>query len=201
MATYAYLRTSTDKQDTNNQKHGILIFANEKRLGNITFVEETASGKTKITERALAGLVDKLVAGDVLVVSELSRLGRSMMEVMAVLQKLLERDVKVFALKGDFELGNNIQSKVLAFALTIAADIEGSLISQRTKESLARKKAEGVKLGRPAGSTSKSKLDGQEAKIKELLAHKVPKAAIARMLEVSRGTLLDFIASRQLGGI
>ena len=138
------------------------------------------------------------MTGDVLVVSELSRLGRSMMDVMSTLHTLTEGGVKVYAVKGDYELGDNLTSKMLAFVLTIAADIEGSLISARTKEALARKKAEGKVLGRPVGSTSKSKLDGQEGRIKELLGYKVPKASIAKMLEVSRITLIDFIKSRNL---
>lgn len=196
--TWSYIRISTDKQDYENQKHGVLNFTNNKGLGQVEFVEETASGKTKIKDRALSGLIDKLEAGDVLVVSELSRLGRSMLEVMGLLQVLLERKVIVYAIKGDYELKDNIGSKVLAFALSIAAEIERELISSRTKESLARKKAEGMILGRPVGSTSASKLDGQEEHIKELLSHGVAKAAIARMLKVSRITLLDFIKSRKL---
>ncbi len=199
MATYSYIRISTDKQDAQNQKHGVLQFCNDRGLGKVKFIEEVVSGKVRVRDRAaLAGLIDQLSAGDVLVVPELSRLGRSMLDVMSQLQVLLEKKVTVYAVKGGFELNDNITSKVLAFALSIAAEIERELISSRTRESLARKKAEGVKLGRPVGSTSASKLDGKEEQIKELLKHGVAKSAIARILECSRGTLIDFIKSRGL---
>ncbi len=198
MATYSYVRVSTDKQDAQNQKHGVLQFCNDRGLGRVTFVNETASGKTRVKDRLLGGLIEKMETRDVLVVSELSRIGRSMLEVMGLLQVLLEKGVIVYAIKGDYELKDNITSKVLAFALSIAAEIERELISSRTRESLARKKAEGVKLGRPVGSTSASKLDGKEPQITELLTHGVAKSAIARILACSRGTLIDFIKSRGL---
>jgi putative DNA-invertase from lambdoid prophage Rac len=198
LSTFSYIRVSTDKQDYENQKHGVLDFGNKRGLGKIEFIEETASGKTKIDKRELGKLIDRLQPGDVLIVSELSRLGRSMLEVMGLLQKLLEKEVSVYALKGDYELKDNISSKVLAFALSIAAEIERELISARTKEALSRKKSEGMTLGRPVGSLGKSKLDGQEEEIKMLLSHGVAKAAIARMMKVSRPALLDFIASRNI---
>lgn len=195
---YAYVRTSTDRQDYNNQKHGILLFCNDNKMGNVEFIEETVSGKVSWEKRELGALISKLQSGDILVVSELSRLGRSMLEVMELLSILSKKEVKVFAIKGGYELGNNIQSKVLAFAFSLAAEVERELISSRTKESLSRLKASGKKLGRPFGSKSKSKLDGKEEEIKTLLNHKVAKAAVARILKVSRPALLDFIKSRNL---
>ncbi len=198
MATYSYIRISTATQDYENQKHGILAFANDAKLGNVEFVEETVSGRVSWEKRELGSLVNKLQASDVLIVSELSRLGRSMLEVMELLSILTKKEVKVHAIKGNYELGNNIQSKVLAFAFSLASEVERELISSRTKESLARLKSEGKTLGRPFGSTSKSKLDGKEGEIKTLLSHKVAKAAIARMLNVSRPCLLDFLKSRNL---
>ncbi|MDA8169199.1 MAG: recombinase family protein [Nitrospiraceae bacterium] len=196
MKVYGYIRVSTNKQDYENQKHAILDFANQQKLGNVELVSETASGKVSWKNRTLAGLIDSLKKNDVLIVSELSRLGRSMLEIMELLSKLTRKEVKIFALKGGYELANNLQSKVLAFAFAIAAEVERELISLRTKEALAIKRAEGVHLGRPKGSISKSKLDGQEEKIKELLKYKVSKSAIARMLDISRPALLDFIKSR-----
>ena len=198
MATYAYIRTSTTKQDNDNQRHGILEFANSKQLGTVEILEETVSGTVSADKRLLSGLLDKLQKDDVLIVSELSRLGRSMLEVMEILSILTKRGCKVHAIKGGYELGDNIQSKVLAFAFSLAAEIERELISSRTKESLAKKKAAGVVLGRPVGSISKSKLDGREEDIKSMLGHGVAKSAIARMLNCSRITLLDFIKSRGL---
>lgn len=198
MKVYGYVRVSTDKQDCNNQRHAILEFANAKALGNVEFVEETISGTVSWEKRKLAGLIDQLRKGDVVITGELSRLGRSMLEVMEILSILTKRDVKVYGIKGGYELGNNIQSKVLAFAFGLAAEVERDLISSRTKEALARKRSEGAILGRPKGSKGKSKLDGQEEEIRRLISHQVPKSAIARLMKVSRPALLSFIESRKL---
>ncbi len=196
--TFGYLRISTDKQDHDNQKYAVLSFANEKGLGNVELVTETVSGKVPWEKRELAHLLDRMSKGDVLITSELSRLGRSMLEIMELLSIMTKKEVKVHAIKGNWEIGNGLQSKVLAFGFALAAEVERELISQRTKEALARKKAEGVKLGRPVGSLGKSKLDGKEDEIKGLLKHKVAKAAISRIMGVSRPALYDFIESRKL---
>src|SRR5712691_7200732 len=136
---------------------------------------------------------------DVLLVTELSRLGRSLMEVMSILHRLMETQVKVYTAKERYELGNNINSKVLAFAFSLSAEIERSMISSRTKEALARKKSEGKKLGRPKRSLSQvTKLTGKDEIIKEFLKKKVSESAIARILEVNRITLRNYIHSRHL---
>lgn len=196
--TFGYIRISTDKQDHDNQKFAILSFANERGLGNVELVSETVSGTVAWEKRELANLLERMNKGDVLITSELSRLGRSMLEIMELLSILTKKEIKVYAIKGDWEIGNGLQSKVLAFAFALASEVERELISQRTKEALARKKAEGKKLGRPVGSLGRSKLDGMEEEIKKLLKHKVAKAAIARLLGISRPALYDFIDSRKL---
>jgi DNA invertase Pin-like site-specific DNA recombinase len=139
---------------------------------------------------------------DIFLVSELSRLGRNLMEVMSILHDCMEKDVRVFAIKEGYELGNNINSKVLAFAFSLSAEIERNLISQRTKEALARKKSEGMRLGRPKGSQNKEvKLSGKEEDIKKLLDKKVAVSAIARILDVNRLTVRSFIETRKLGAL
>jgi len=144
-------------------------------------------------------LIQELSRDDILICSEISRLGRSIMEVMSILHILMEKDVKVFTIKEKYELGNNINSKVLAFAFSLSAEIERKMISQRTKEALARKKAEGKKLGRPLGSLSKkAKLSGKEKIIKEYLKNRVSVSAIGRILKVNRMTVSSFIKSRKL---
>ena len=144
-------------------------------------------------------LLQSLKKEDILIVSELSRLGRNLMEVMSILHDCMEGDIKVYAVKEGYELGNNINSKVLAFAFGLSAEIERNLISQRTKEALARKKSEGVKLGRPKGSLSKeTKLTGKEEEIKGLLNKQVSISAIGRILGVHRLTVDSFIKSRKL---
>ncbi len=198
---YGYIRVSTEKQDLENQKHEILTYSNKKRIGNIDFVEETISTRVNLEKRKLWDLIQKLNKGDTLIVSELSRLGRSTMEIMIIFKELASKEIKTLVIKGGFEIGdpeNKIQSTVLIFAFGLAAEIERELISSRTKEALARKKAEGVILGRPKGSLSHSKLDGRENEIKLLLDKKVPVASIAKILEVSRTTMTNFIKTRKL---
>jgi len=136
---------------------------------------------------------------DIFLVSELSRLGRNLMEVMSILHDCMERNIKVFTIKEGYELGNNINSKVLAFAFSLSAEIERNLISQRTKEALARRKSEGMRLGRPYGSQNKEvKLSGKDEDIKKLLEKKISITAISRILEVNRLTVRNFIITRKL---
>lgn len=196
---YAYVRISKDKQTTENQRFEILKFADEKRLQIDEWVDETVTGVKKARLRKLGPLLERTRANDMLIVSEISRLGRSLMEVMSILYQLMEKDVKVFTVKERYELGNNINSKVLAFAFSLSAEIERSMISSRTKEALARKKAEGTQLGRPKGRLSTAtKLTGKEDAILELLHKKVSYSAIARIMGVNRATLRHFITSRHL---
>jgi putative DNA-invertase from lambdoid prophage Rac len=152
---YGYIRVSTDKQTTENQRFEILKFAHEKNLHVDSWIEETVSGTKKVEERKLGTLINRMQKDDVLLLTELSRLGRSLMEVMSVLHILMGKGVKVYTVKERYELGNNINSKVLAFAFSLSAEIERSMISSRTIEALARMKSEGRKLGRPKGHLSK----------------------------------------------
>lgn len=198
---YAYLRVSSDKQSVENQRYEILKFADGKKLSIDHWIEETVSGTKKVDKRKLGGFLEAMQPEDMLVVSELSRLGRNLMDVMSILHRCMESEVKVFTVKEKYELGNNINSKVLAFAFSLSAEIERQLISQRTKEALARKKAEGKKLGRPKGSLSKyTKLSGKEEQIKELLAKQISYSAIGRLLGVHRVTVKQFATSRKLYG-
>lgn len=196
---YAYVRVSTDKQSLDNQRYEILNFADQKKFQIDKWIEETISGLKSVKDRSLGELLKNLTKNDVLIVSELSRLGRNLMEVMSILHDCMEKDVKVFTLKEGYELGKNINSKILAFAFSLSAEIERNLISQRTKEALARKKAEGKKLGRPVGSHNKLvKLSGKEEIIKELLDKKISVSAIARITGVNRLTVDAFIRNKMV---
>ncbi len=196
---YAYIRVSTDRQTAENQRYEILKKTDVDRVHVDHWIEETVSGTRSAADRALGPLLVSMKPRDVLYVSELSRLGRSLMEIMSILHNCMEHDIRVFAIKEGYELGNNINSKVLAFAFGLSAEIERNLISQRTTEALARKKSEGLRLGRPKGSRNQTvKLSGKEDTIKELLKAKVSHSAIGRILGVDRQTVSGFIRSRRL---
>jgi len=201
MSVYGYIRVSSDKQDLTNQKHEILEYANNQKVGNVTFVEETISSRVKFESRDISNLILKMQEGDTLLVTELSRIGRSTMEVMSIFKVLVERGVKTHIIKSNFKIGteeDKITSAVLIFAFSLAAELERELISQRTKSALAKKKSEGMKLGRKKGQKVKSKLDGKEESIKSLLEKKVSVSAIAKVHDVGRTTMTSFIKSRKL---
>ena len=166
--TIAYLRVSTAEQDVEKNKSAILHLANEKELGKVEWVEEQASGRISWWRREIAQVLEDLQPGDNLIVSELSRLGRSMLECMEILSIASQKKINIYAVKGNWQLEQSIQSKILAMAFAMAAEIERDLISQRTKEALAAKKRAGMKLGRPKGSGS-SKLDKHRPEIEALL--------------------------------
>ena len=182
-----------------NERFEILKFAHEKKLSVDRWIEETISATRKLSDRKLGILLERMREDDILIVTELSRLGRSLLEVMSILYTLMEKDVKVFTTKERYELGNNISSKVLAFAFSLSAEIERSMISSRTKEALARKRSEGKRLGRPKGKLSTvTRLTGKDDLIREYLVRKIPVSVIARLLGVSRLTVRHYIRTRKL---
>lgn len=196
---YGYIRVSTDKQTVENQRYEINQFCQTQVLVVDKWIEETISGAKNPQERKLGRLIKKMKKGDVLICSELSRLGRNLLMIMGVLNECMNRDIQVWTIKDNYRLGSDINSKVLAFAFGLSSEIERNLISQRTKEALARKKAEGVVLGRPKGrKSSKTKLTGQEKKIRELLDKKVSYSAIGRILGVHRLTVSNFVKDDKL---
>lgn len=191
---FAYIRVSTDKQTVENQRFEINEFCKKQGLVVDKWIEETISGCKDVDKRKLGALLDKLQKNDVLICAEISRLGRNMLMIMSILNQCMKNEVQVWTIKDNYRLGCDISSKVLAFAFGLSAEIERNLISQRTKEALARKRAEGVILGRPKGSKSKiKKLTGREAEIQELLNKRVSKSAIASILGVHRLTVTSFI--------
>ena len=194
---YGYIRISTGKQDTENQRFEILKYANENKLGSVEFLEETISGRKSWKDRKVGTLVQELQKGDILIITELSRLGRSMLEVMELLSILLRKGVELHVVKNKQVLKDDLHSKVFAMAFSIAAEIERELISQRTKEALARRKAEGKPIGRPKGSFSSS-LDKHREQIEEFLRKGVSISSIAKILEVPYGRLWDYVKRRGL---
>src|SRR3954453_14339218 len=200
MKTIAYLRVSTGSQDLANQKLAVLDYARQKRFAIDRFVEAQVSSRKGAAERRIEELLGSLTAGDRLVVSELSRLGRSLGQVIQLVDELVKRKVRFVAIKEDirFDGKQDLQTKVMIALFGLFAEVERDLISERTKEGLAAVRTQGRLLGRPKGSRGTSKLDGKEGEIRMLLEKEVSKASIAKILGVSVTNLRHFIRTRKL---
>ena len=193
---YGYIRVSSDKQTVENQRFEINKFCGREELAVDGWIEETISGTKAYNKRELGKLLRKVQKGDLIICAELSRLGRNLFMIMEILNICMTKECRVWTIKDNYRLGDDIQSKVLAFAFGLSAEIERNLISQRTKEALARKRAEGVVLGRPKGSKTapeKRKLYGKDTLICELLKANVSKRKIAKICKVDRNTLDRYI--------
>ena len=189
--TYGYIRVSTDKQTVENQRFEIERFCKREQLHIDGWMEETISGTKNYTKRQLGKLLRKVSKDDLIICTELSRLGRSLFMIMEILNICMSKEARVWTIKDNY-----IQSKVLAVAFGLSAEIERNLISQRTREALAKKRTEGVRLGRPPGSRNKRcKLTGKDMQIVRSLSGGMPKAKLARRLRVSRNTLDLYLKS------
>lgn len=196
---YGYIRVSTDKQTVENQRYEITEFATRNNIKIDFWIEETISGTLEPNRRQLGNLLGKVQKDDLIICSELSRLGRSLFMIMSILNKLMETGARVWTIKDGYRLGDDIQSKVLAFAFGLSAEIERNLISQRTKEALERKKSEGMILGRPKGKLSNSsKLDGAEIGTTIMLMQGISINRIAKLYGVHRNTVKLFIKRKKL---
>lgn len=194
---YGYIRVSTDRQDCENQKVGIEAKARKMGVRIDKYIQDAGiSGTTEPDSRALGGCLRHLRAGDVIICSELSRLGRKLFMIMRILEYCMDIGARLYTVKDGYELGDNIQSKVLAFAFGLSAEIERELISKRTKEGLRKRKQDGVHLGRPIGRTNqRCKLDTQKRFIKRQMLYGCPQYKLAQKLGVSPKTLRKFIGS------
>ena len=169
--TIAYIRTSTDKQDLNNQKLEIFEFAKKNKLEVDDFIEMTISSRKTSKERRIDEMLSVLNGADTLIVTELSRLGRSTAEVIGLVNELIKKQVRVIAIKQNLDMKqHDMTSKVMITLFSLFAELERDLISMRTKEALSNKRAQGIQLGKPKGTVQKSKFDKDVVKIKELLA-------------------------------
>ena len=195
---HAYLRVSTDAQDVDNQRHGILEYANAHGFAGVKFTEDSASGKTSWKERKLGDLVESLNPADVIIFAEISRIARNTLQVLEVLQHCAERGIAVHIAKQKMAMDDSMQSRITATVLGLAAEIEREFISIRTKEALAKRKAEGVQLGRPKGPAERVKLDEHEAAIRGYLAKGINKRDIARLIECAPSTLYDWLKRRNI---
>lgn len=181
---YGYIRVSSDKQTVENQRFEIEKFTKANGIVIDGWIEETISGTKNYDKRKLGELLNKVTENDLIICAELSRLGRNLFMIMDILNVCMNKNCRVWTIKDSYRLGDDIQSKVLAFAFGLSAEIERNLISQRTKEALARKRSEGVVLGRPVGKkSSKVKLSGKEDFIRSLLQNNISKTQIAKILK------------------
>lgn len=195
--TIGYLRVSTGEQELDKNKADILHLANHHDLGKVHFVEEKVSGKVPWRKRKIAQVLESLQAKDTIVVSELSRLGRSMLECMEILSIATNNGINVYAVKGNWQLDQSIQSKIIAMAFSMAAEIERDLISQRTKEALRFRRDQGMKLGRPKGP-GKSKLDAFRPEIESLLANGTTQRFVARRYKTTEANLHNWLKKHGL---
>jgi len=189
---YGYVRVSTDKQTVANQRFEIERFCVSNELQVSQWIEETISGTKAVEKRRLGALLKGIKQDDLIVCSELSRLGRSLFMIMSILQYCLSVGAKIWTIKDNYRLGDDIQSKVLAFAFGLSAEIERNLIAQRTKEALARCKAEGKVLGRRPGRASNVKLTGHEKEIRRMLSEGRNNVEIGKRFGVHRQTVRIF---------
>lgn len=198
---YGYIRVSTDAQTTLNQQFEITTYCHTGSLSIDGWIQETISGTKSYDKRALGKLLRKVRKGDVIICTELSRLGRNLYMIMEILNLCMKKGCRVYTVKEGYRLGDDLQSKVLAFAFGLSAEIERDLISQRTKEALKRKRAEGIHLGRPTGSTNKQhKLDPLREEVHQLLSQGMNRTQVAIALGVSRKTLYCWL-KRETGNV
>lgn len=198
-STYAYIRVSTDKQDLDNQRHGVIAYAQKNNLEPLTFIDDTVTGKKNWRERDLGKLLEQAKAGDVLLVAEISRLARSTLQVLEILQEAARKEIVVHVAKSNMVMDGSLNSKITAVVLGLAAEIEREFISARTTEALAKRKAAGLPLGRPKGGVSaEKKLDKRKDEICDLLKKDVHKTSIARIVGCSPTTLYAWMENNGL---
>ena len=198
MTNFAYLRVSTDQQDANNQKFGILDYCNKNNLSKVKFIEDTASGKIAWQDRMIGQIMEKATNGDLIIVSEISRLGRSTLQVLEILETAVKKEISVHIAKNHIVIDGSMQSTITATILGLAAQIEREFISSRTKEALAKRKADGFKLGRPLGQSQLLKLDAFHDEIMNYLKKGINKRAISKLIECSPSTLYLWLKRRKL---
>jgi DNA invertase Pin-like site-specific DNA recombinase len=202
MKVLGYIRVSTERQDINNQRMETLEYGRKHDLKITNFIETEISSRESKKQRRIEELLEGLHAGDTVIVSELSRLGRSTAEVIDIVNELIRLGISLIAIKQNLEIKDgkkmDMQTKVIVTMFSLFAELERDIISERTRQALQAKKAGGKKLGKPKGTIQASRLDEKQEAIREFLKHRVPKSAIARMLGTSRTNLVNYIRTRNL---
>ena len=198
MTNFAYLRISTNQQDTENQKLSVLDYCNRHHLVPVHYIEDTSSGKLPWQSRPIGNILEKANSDDHIIVAEVSRLGRSTLQVLEILEHAATQQVSVHIAKSNMMLDGSMQSTITATILGLAAQIEREFIATRTKEALSQRKAKGIKLGRPTGQATILKLDIEREHIIQYLKKGVSKRSIARIIECSPATLYTWLKRRNI---
>ncbi|OLQ95814.1 resolvase [Vibrio ponticus] len=201
MSHYAYLRVSSDSQDTANQKHGIYEYCNKFGIGDLCFVEDVVTGKKKWHERKLGRLIEGMERGDKLIFAEVSRIARSTLQVLEVLEICMEKGIDVYIAKQNMQLDGSMQARITATVLGLAAEIEREFISMRTKEALAARKKAGVILGRPKGPAERLKLDAKRDQIEKYIKLGLGIRPTAKLIDEAPSTLRDYIKRKGIKAI
>ncbi len=191
--TVGYLRISTEKQNLENQKNEIDRYAQEHSMTIDLWVTEVVSGKKSENTRKLGALLRKMKKGDTLIITEISRLSRTLTDIMEIMGRCLKKGIKLYTTKEGYTFDDTINSKVLCFAFALVAELERNLISMRTKEALANKRSNGVTLGRPKGTSPKrNNLAGNKQLIIKLINNNISVCEICRRLKTSTDTFRRF---------
>ena len=198
MTNFAYLRISSDHQDVKNQKLGVMEYCNSHNITGLKFIEDTISGKTPWRKRGIGQILTKSKSGDLIIVAEVSRLGRSTLQVLEILEESAQNGVSVHIAKNNMVLDGSMQATITATILGLAAQIEREFISARTKEALSKRKQEGMKLGRPKGEANILKLDALHDEIIGYLKKGINKRAISKLIECSPSTLYQWLKRRRI---
>ena len=193
MTNFAYLRVSTSEQDTANQKLSVLDYCNRNKMNDVQYVSDTSSGRKAWQNRPISEILCRATDGDNIIAAEISRLGRSTLQVLEILELAAEKKISIHIAKNNMVIDGSMESTITATILGLAAQIERELISSRTKEALAQKKASGVKLGRPKGKAKALKLDEHKELIQEYLAKGVSKTSISKIVGCSTATIYAWL--------
>ena len=198
MTNFAYLRVSTDSQDVKNQKFGVLDYSHTQNITPLKFIEDTMSGTTPWRERSIGNLLENGKTGDIIIVAEVSRLGRTILQVLEILEVAAQKGISVHIAKNRMIMDGSMQSTITATILGLVAQLEREFISSRTKEALQKRKMDGIVLGRPKGQSDLLKLDAFRDEITGYLKKGINKRAIAKLIECSPSTLYQWLKRRHI---
>ena len=196
MSVYAYIRVSSDKQTCDNQHFSIKEYGIKNNLKIDKYIEETISSKKPLNKRKISYLINNImINGDILIITEISRLARNLYELSNILQLTVQKNIKVISIKENYIFQNDLQSKIMAWTFGLSAEIERELISSRTKMSLDKLKEKNIKLGRPIGVKNKnSNFLKYKTKIQKLLNNGITQIKMSKILNISQSSISRYLS-------